>query len=173
MIGWGIWIYSDAKNSWKKSYGHPLKNQKFLQSNDFSCIACSQRKVDNETINRKIRNESISFLDKKIQCDICGPIHPLCWSFRYFIVLIDASTRWSHIFLLSTCNHIFTKLLAQLIKLKTHYPDYLIKKIRLDNAGEFKSHIFHEYCISIGIEVEHLVAYFVCTCNLSAWIWCS
>jgi len=28
--------------------------------------------------------------------------YPPCGSFRYFIVLIDASTRWSHISLLST-----------------------------------------------------------------------
>jgi len=31
-------------------------------------------KVDNKTITRKIRNESISFLER-IQGDICGPIH--------------------------------------------------------------------------------------------------
>jgi len=41
----------------------------------------------------------------------------------------------------------------------SHFPDYSIKKIRLDNAGEFTSHAFNEYCMSIGIEVEHLVAH--------------
>ena len=105
----------------------------------------------------KIRNELISFLER-IQGDICGPIHPPCGSFRYFMVLIDASTRWSHICLLSTRNQAFAKLLAQLIKLRAHFPDYPIKKIRLDNAGEFTSQTFNEYCMSIGIEVEHPVA---------------
>ena len=75
------------------------------------------------------------------------------------MVLIDASTRWSHICLLSTRNQAFAKLLAQLIKLRAHFPDYPIKKIRLDNAGEFTSHAFNEYCMSIGIEVEHPVAH--------------
>ena len=70
------------------------------------------------------------------------------------MVLIDASIRWSHICLLST-----PKLLAQLIKLRAHFPDYPIKKIRLDNVGEFTSHAFNEYCMSIGIEVEHPVAH--------------
>ena len=106
----------------------------------------------------KIRNESISFLER-IQGDICGPIHPPSGSFRYFMVLIDVSTRWSHICLLSTQNQAFAKLLAQLIKLRAHFLDYPIKKIRLDNAGEFTSHAFNEYCMSIGIEVEHLVAH--------------
>ena len=100
--------------------------------------------VDNKTITRKIRNESISF-SERIQGDICGPIHPPC-----------TSTTWSHIWLLSTRNQVFVKLLVQL---KAHFPDYPIKKICFDNTGEITSHAFHGYCISIGIEVEHPVAY--------------
>jgi len=46
-----------------------------------------------------------------------------------------------------------------LIKLRVHFPNYPIKKICLDNAGEFTSHAFVEYCMSIGVEVEHPVAH--------------
>jgi len=60
------------------------------------------------------------------------------------MILIDESIRWSHI-CLSTRNQTCAKLLAQL---KVHFPDYPIKKIHLDNASEFTSHIFYEYCIS-------------------------
>ena len=74
----------------------------------------------------------------------------------YFIVLIDASTRWSHICLLSTRNQVFAK---SLVQLRVHLPDYPIKKICFDNTSEITSHAFHEYCISIGIEVEHLVVH--------------
>jgi len=55
----------------------------------------------------------------------------------HFMVLIDAST----------CNQTLTKLLAQLIKLRAHFPHYPIKKICLDNVGEFTSYAFNEYCI--------------------------
>jgi len=72
------------------------------------------------------------------------------------MILINASTRWSHIYLLSTRNQTFAKLLAQL---RVHFPYYPIKKIHLGNADEFTSHVFHDYCLSIGIEVEHLVAH--------------
>ena len=51
----------------------------------------------------KILFKSLVFL-KRIHEDICGPIHPLCELFRYFMVLIDASIRWSHVCLLSTHN---------------------------------------------------------------------
>ena len=73
------------------------------------------------------------------------------------MVLVDASTRWSHVALLSTRNAAFAKLLAEIIKLRAHHPDYTIKSIRLDNAGEFTSKTFDDYCMSIGIEVEHPV----------------
>jgi len=54
---------------------------------------------------------------------------------------------------LSTRNAAFAKLLAQ----KAHHSDYLIKSRRLDNAGEFTSTFIDDYCISLGIDVEHLV----------------
>ena len=61
--------------------------------------------------------------------------------------------------MLSTRNQAFARLLAQIIRLLAHFPNYLIKSIRLDNAGEFTSQAFNDYCMSIGITVEHPVAY--------------
>ena len=75
------------------------------------------------------------------------------------MVLIDASTRWSHVYLLSTKNVAFATLLAQIIKLRAQFSDYPIKTIRLDNAGEFTSQTFTHYSISIRINVEHHVAH--------------
>ena len=75
------------------------------------------------------------------------------------MVLIDASSRWSHVYLLSTRNVAFASLLDQIIRLQTNFPDYPIKKIRLDNAGEFISKAFDDYCMSVGIEVEHPIAH--------------
>ena len=73
------------------------------------------------------------------------------------MVLVDASTRWSHVAMLSTRNAAYAKLLAQIIRLRAHYPDHPIQSIRLDNAGEFTSKKFNDYCMSLGIDVEHLV----------------
>jgi hypothetical protein len=75
------------------------------------------------------------------------------------MVLIDASTRWSNVCLLSTRNVAFARLLAQIIRLWAQFPDYPIKKIRLDNARKFTSQAFNNYCMSIGIDVEYPVAH--------------
>jgi len=58
------------------------------------------------------------------------------------MVLVDASTRCSYVYLLSTRNVAFAKLLPQIIKLRDHHLDYLIKSIRLDNVDEFTSKTF-------------------------------
>ena len=104
----------------------------------------------------KVITESPRFLER-VQGDICGPIDPPSGPFKYFMVLIDASTRWSHVCLMSSRNQTFSKLLAQIIKLRAQFPDYPIKAIRLDNAAEYSSRAFNDYCMSIGITIEHPV----------------
>ncbi|KAL0551518.1 hypothetical protein IC582_010607 [Cucumis melo] len=90
----------------ENSHGHPLKNQKILQSKELSCIACSQGKLIIRPSPAKVEVESPTFLER-IHGDICGPINPPSGSFRYFMVLIDASSRWSHVCLLSSRNLAF------------------------------------------------------------------
>ena len=44
-------------------------------------------------------------------------------------------------------------------KLRVQFLDYPIKTIRLDNVGEFTSQTLNDYCMSIGINIEHLVTH--------------
>ena len=46
-----------------------------------------------------------------------------------------------------------------MIKLRTQLSDYPIKTIRLDNADEFTSQTLNDYCMSIGINIEHPIAH--------------
>ena len=140
------------------SYGHDLKKIKSFKTGELRCEACSKGKLITRPSPLKVAKESPSFLER-IQGDICGPIHPPSGPFQYFMVLIDASSKWSNICLLSTRNLAFAKLLAQIIKLRAHFPDHPIKQIRLDNAGEFTSQSFNDFCQATGIEVEHSVAH--------------
>jgi hypothetical protein len=93
---------------------HDLKDAKIPKSNDFVCTSCAMGKLILRPLPLKIHTEPLRFLER-IQGDICCPIQPLCGPFRYFMVLIDTSTRWSHMFLLSTCNHAFAKFMMQVI----------------------------------------------------------
>jgi hypothetical protein len=68
------------------------------------------------------------------------------------MILIDASTRWSHLYLLSTHNHAFAKFMMQVIRLKSNFPEHQLQSVRLDNAVEFSSRAFNDYCMAQGIE---------------------
>ena len=142
----------------KTQNGHLLKNLKILTNDEFSCAACCQGKLITRPSPMKVNIESPQFLER-MHGDIGGPIHPSSGSFSYFMVLIDVSSRWSHVCLLSSRNLACAKLLAQIIRLRAQFPDYPIKTIRLDNAGEFTSQAFDAYCVSVGIKVEHPVAH--------------
>ena len=118
----------------QNSNGHPLTSRQILVTDGYTCAACSKGKLIIRPSFTKVTFESPSFLER-IQGDICGPIHPPSGHFRYFMVLIDASTRWSHVCLLSCRNVVFARFLAQIIQLITQFPDHPIKTICLDNAG--------------------------------------
>jgi hypothetical protein len=98
---------------------HNLK--KFPKTSDFICMTCATEKLILRPSPLKIHIEPLKFLER-IQCDICGIIQPISVPFKYFKVLIDASTRLSHVCLLSTWNHAFAKIMAQVIRLKTSFP---------------------------------------------------
>ena len=140
------------------SNGHELNAAKFLKSSDFMCISCATGKLIVRPSLVKIQNEPLKFLER-IQGDICGPIQPPSGPFSYFMVLIDASTRRSHVYLLSTHNHAFVKIIAQVIRLRAHNPEHQIQSIRMDNAAEFFSKAFNDYCMALGILVQHSVPY--------------
>jgi hypothetical protein len=101
---------------------------------------------------------AISFLEA-LFVDICGPIEPASGPFRYFMIIRDATSKFTHTTLLSTKDTAFPRLLTQLFRLKNHFPDYRIKTIYFDNAKEFLSKTFAAYCDSIGITIKTSLPY--------------
>jgi hypothetical protein len=119
---------------------------------------CTTEKLILRPSRLKIEVEPLKF-HGRIQGGICGLIQPLLGPFRYFMVLIDASTQWSHVSLLSTCNHAFAKFMMQVIRLKAIFSEHRPQSVQLDNTTEFSSRAFNNYCMTQRIEVQHLVSY--------------
>jgi hypothetical protein len=138
------------------SSDHNLSSAKFYKSSDFMCTVCATGKLILRPSPIKIKVEPLKFLER-IQANICGPIKSLSGPFMYFMILIDTSTRWSHVCLLSTQNHDVAKFMTQVIILKANYLEYRLQSVRLDNAAEFSSRAFNDYCMAQEIKVQHLV----------------
>jgi len=129
----------------KNSVGHAVNG--FPNPEDFICTACANGKLITRPSLLKIRDESPVFL-QRIQGDISGPIQPLLGLFRYFMVLIYASSRWCYVDLLSTRNYAFSKLIVQITRLKMSVPDNRIHLLWMNNAGEFRSKSFDDYYLA-------------------------
>ena len=140
------------------SIGHNMPSRRIPSVNKFIFEACAKGKFIVRPSRTKVGIESSIFLER-IHGDIYGPIHPTSGPFQYFMVLIDASTRWTHVCLLSTRNNAFAKFITKHIKLRVQFPNYPIKSIRTDNVGEFTSKAFDDYCMALGIKVKHPVPY--------------
>lgn len=54
---------------------------------------------------------------------------------------------------------IFPKLLAIMLYYRNHFPHYPINNLRMDNAQEFRSHAFEDYCTATGISLTYSVPY--------------
>ena len=144
------------RNTINNLNGHNVNVKNFLNPDDFVCSTCVTDKLIIRPSLLKVKDEIPAFL-KRIQGDICGPIQPLSGPFRYFMVFIDASSKWSNVCLLSTRNHAFAQLILQIIQMSNRFSDYRIKSIRMDNSREFISKAFDDYCMAMGIVVEHSV----------------
>lgn len=72
---------------------------------------------------------------------------------------MDTSGHHFELSLLSTRNMVFSKILALLIRYKTHFPDYPVKYLRMDNAQEFSFHAFEDYCTASNITFTYSIPY--------------
>ena len=90
--------------------GHNLQVSNLLKGMK-PCKFCALGKFVSRHHKWKLPHELPIMLQRN-QGDICGPIDPPCKPFRYFLGLIDASTKWSHVSILASKNQIFPRLLA-------------------------------------------------------------
>jgi hypothetical protein len=93
-----------------------------------TCAACSQGKLITKPSPSKVVKESPSFLER-IQGEYVDLFIHHASLLNIFMVLTDVSNKWSHIYLLSSQNIAFARLIAQIIRLRAQFSDYSIKKI--------------------------------------------
>jgi len=128
-----------------------------IQSNE-NCIGCIQGRFVPQGFKPILHRPIPAFLER-INLDLCGPIDPPAGNNKYFMVIVDSSYRLLMVELLPTRNLAIPKLANFINKMKTQHPDNPIKSIRLDNAAEFTSSLFEEFCSSLGIQLEFTVPY--------------
>lgn len=76
------------------------------------------------------------------------------------IQILPSSHRCFRVALLISRNLVFPIIRAILLWYKKYFSDYyLVKFFRMDNALEFKSHAFEDYCTILGITLTYSAPY--------------
>ena len=122
------------------------------------CTTCAQGKLIQQPTQWKLPTELPPKLHR-LHGDICKPIIPASGPFRYFMVLVDATSIHFEVSLLSSRNVVFAKLLTMLIKFRIHYSDFLVKTLRMNNAKELRFQHFEDCCVATSIELIYSVPY--------------
>ena len=90
-----------------------------------------------------------------IHSDLCRPMSSSSLSgYVYYVSFIDDFPRKTWIYFLKNTDEVFRKFK----EFKALIKNYIEKKIRLDNGGEFTSNEFKELCKDSGIKgVDHSI----------------
>lgn len=150
---------------WHQQLGHPgqsmfqsiMKNtygislHVHLVSSKVPYIACSKGKLIIQPSHSKIPFWIPSFLER-IQVDTYGPINPPSGLFCYYMVVIDASTKWTNI--MEPCYSQNFGLASQIESSNSQNSIWILQ---INNANEFTSKLSNDFCISLGIDVEYPV----------------
>ena len=143
------------KKMTKVVQGIPLTSADMAQHGERRCPPCAMDKLQSR---KKTGYSGEKFKPretlKMLVSDVCGPISPPSGPFNYCMIVKDSSSRYSTVQLLKSRNEVMPKLLTSIIQLKAQFPDHPIKSMPVDNAAEYVSKSFHEFCASSGITLE-------------------
>jgi hypothetical protein len=91
------------------------------------CTACSHSKLITCPSISKSAHAILQFLD----ADACGPIEPPNGPFGFFLAIVDLSSKWSQVSLLSTRNTVFARILANILRRRAKFPNSPIRTLRV------------------------------------------
>lgn len=154
---WGFKTTADNSNSelWHRRLGHlnckEMKNLGFVPSE--KCSKCIERRVTRRPfLKRKTRSLHIGEL---IHSDLSGPITPTTPAgHKYFQVIIDDYSHFTIVKLLKNKSEAEENLMEYIKNVQTQH-NVKVKKIRVDNGGEFTSNNFKNFCTRKGIQLQY------------------
>jgi transposase InsO family protein len=113
------------------------------------CETCLKSKFK-ATISREASTKREYFLDL-VTIDLCGPIPIGLGGYRYFLSLLEASSRWIESYPLRSQEEVYSKL-KEYTRVIKNYSNRKIKILKSDNGTEFINKRVKELLTISGIE---------------------
>ena len=151
---------TSVKNMWHRRLGH-LNNESLRQLGlpfkNEPCEVCIEGKATRLPFNEQ--KKSTRKIGELIHSDICGPVNPMTQDGeKYFQVIIDDYSNFVVVRLLKRKIEAENNLIEYITELERQQGIF-VKRIRIDNGGEFTSTTFKRYARSNGIKLEYTMSY--------------
>ena len=127
----------------------PKEAESTMSLNTKECEICLKSKFK-ATISREASTKKEHFLDL-ITADLCGPIPIGLGGYRYFLSLLEASSRWIESYPLRSKEEVYSKL-KEYIRVIENNSNRKIKVLKTDNGTEFINKRVKELLTTSGIE---------------------
>lgn len=145
---------------WHRRLGHAGKDvlqQLGLKSSRKICSTCVEGKATRSPFARNERRTNA--IGELIHSDISGPIIPNTFDGgKYFQAILDDYSHFVVVRILKTKDEAEDNLIEYVQELETQH-DVKVKRLRLDNGGEFTSNNFKDFCKQRGMKLEYTMPY--------------
>ena len=164
----------ESLSLWHLRYGHlGYDNVKLLSNKEMvdgmninlkeefsrdDCEGCAMGKMHRKPFPKKSQHKSTQPLEL-IHSDICGPmsVNSVGGS-KYFITFIDDYSRFTYVYMIKNKSEALEKF-QEFVELSENLTGYHVKALRSDNAQEYESKAFIQYCKEKGIRKEDTIPY--------------
>jgi transposase InsO family protein len=161
----------DLRKLWLERFGHlnyrslqQLCNQQMVTGlplfscRDGVCVGCLLDKHHQDSFDKRASWHASGPLQLG-HSDLCGPFSSPSFSgCKYFLTFIDYFSRCTWVYILKLKSEVFDKFLAYKALVEKQF-GHQIKKLRIDNGGEYVNNNFTSYCTTWGIQMKHIVPY--------------
>lgn len=134
-----------------------VKSVDFKNATTEVCKHCAEGKMSK--LPWKYKTSSTERPLELIWSDIFGPVSPESKDGkRYFISFLDDYTHFTVIYLIKNKSEAYDKF-VEYVKMATSKFNMNISRLKCDNAQEYKSEKFRNFCLKNGIQVQYTVPY--------------
>ena len=152
---------------WHSRLGHPgnepLRKLGYSVPADPSatCEACVLGKSTRRPLNRPSPSDQAkvaSRVGERIHVDLCGPVQEHGVVYQYVLVLVDDYSRWTEVHFLQSKGEAAGRVKEYIVKNKRQ-ENWVTKRLRSDNGGEFVNSDLEEFILAEGIIHERTTPY--------------
>lgn len=154
---------------WHRKLGHPgntnmkklidmvdginfKKSDLDLEQNCEICIKAKQVRLPFNTVRERASRPL-----QIIHTDVCGPIDPITWEGkRYILTVLDDYTHFCKVYLMKNKNEVAQNLKEYILEAEAS-KNIRTSKIRCDNGGEYIQKEFRTWCKNRGIILDYSI----------------